>query len=411
MTEFCFVLDASGKRLSPTKVNKAWYLIRKNKAEQINKIPMVIQLYKTVEVDEIDETPIYLGIDDGSRFTGMALVQDGKTKAKPLFKGEIEHRQDVKDKMDVRRGYRRYKRSHKKYRIKRFNNRSSSKRKGRIATSIKQKKEATLRVVKQLNKWCRINQIFLEDVQIDIASLTEGKKLYKWQYQQSNRLDENLRKACVLRDHNRCQKCGKTKGKMEAHHITPRRLGGSHSIYNLITLCPSCHHEVTGKEMEYAEIFYQLIKGKTIFTRDAMHVMQGKNYLRTELKSIAPLDLAFGGDTANKRIDWGIDKTHANDALVLCDLEISIKQSQLRSWIIKPMRRKNKANTDLVDGFKHRDYVCYTKRNGNQYFGYITALYPEKKQFNMTTIDGNVLKRYGLKSLTLLWRFNKIYWF
>lgn len=88
---------------------------------------MVIQLFKTVEVDEMDKTPIYLGIDDGSKFTGVALVQKGKTKNKPLFKGEIEHQQDVKSKMDVRRGYRRYKQSHKKYRIKRFDNRSSNK--------------------------------------------------------------------------------------------------------------------------------------------------------------------------------------------------------------------------------------------------------------------------------------------
>lgn len=77
------------------------------------------------------------------------------------------------------------------------------------------------------------------------------------------------------------------------------------------------------------------------------------------------------------------------------------------------MRRKlNKFNKhDELEGFKHRDFVKYTKKDGSSYLGYITALYPQKKQCNMTTLDGKVLKRYGIKSLQLMWRFNKIAWY
>jgi len=74
------------------------------------------------------------------------------------------------------------------------------------------------------------------------------------------------------------------------------------------------------------------------------------------------------------------------------------------------MRRQSKANTDEAKGYKHRDLVRYTKKNGESYVGWITALYPDKKQCNITTINGISLKRYGLKSLNLIWRFNKIYW-
>ncbi|MFB9758799.1 RRXRR domain-containing protein [Ectobacillus funiculus] len=49
MTEFAFVLDAIGNRLSPTKKDKAWYLICKKKAQQVNKFPMVIQLNRVVD--------------------------------------------------------------------------------------------------------------------------------------------------------------------------------------------------------------------------------------------------------------------------------------------------------------------------------------------------------------------------
>ena len=84
--------------------------------------------------------------------------------------------------------------------------------------------------------------------------------------------------------------------------------------------------------------------------------------------------------------------------------------SDIKDWIIKPMRRKSKARIEEVDGFRHRDLVKYIKRNGEVYIGYITALYPEKKQCNITTLEEKILKRYRMKSLKLLWRCNKIYW-
>jgi hypothetical protein len=302
---YCFVLDAQGRKLSPTKEKRAWYLIRKQKATLENKFPMVIKLEKEIPMDEIDSTPVHLGVDDGSKQVGIAIVQEGKTKSKPVFKGTIELRTDVKEKISVRRGYRRYRRQYKKYRPARFDNRSSSKNVERIAPSIKQKKDSIVRVINQLHKWIRINHIYLEDVLIDIRALEKGYKPYNWEYQQSNRLDENIRKAVIMRDHNTCQDCGITNTRMEVHHIIPRRLNGSGSIHNLLTLCSSCHGKVTGDELTHSKRYFEKTNGKHINFKDAMHVMQGKTYLQNGLKSMAPLSLTTGGDTANKRFDWG----------------------------------------------------------------------------------------------------------
>ena len=49
MTEYSFVLDINDKKLAPCNINKAWYLIRKNKAILIQKIPMVIKLKKKLK--------------------------------------------------------------------------------------------------------------------------------------------------------------------------------------------------------------------------------------------------------------------------------------------------------------------------------------------------------------------------
>lgn len=64
-----------------------------------------------------------------------------------------------------------------------------------------------------------------------------------------------------------------------------------------------------------------------------------------------------------------------------------------------------------LNGFKHRDLIKYTKKDGSFYVGYITAMYPERKVVNISTLDGQILKRYGVNRCNLLWRYNKIYWF
>jgi hypothetical protein len=86
MVSYCFVLDVCGKNLSPTNENKGWYLIRKRKAKLIHKFPMVIQLFKEVPEGKIDQTLIHFNIDDGSKYTGVALVQEGETKKNPYLK-------------------------------------------------------------------------------------------------------------------------------------------------------------------------------------------------------------------------------------------------------------------------------------------------------------------------------------
>ena len=408
MTNYAFVLDANGKQLAPTKEQKAWYLIRKKRATLVSKYPMVIQLNKEIPDDEICKDEIRCGIDDGGLHVGIALVQKCQTKNKVLFKGTIEQRNDVKHLMEVRRGYRRYHRYHKRYRQARFNNRSSSKRKGRIAPSILQKRQATLRVINQLNKWINITDYWLEDVSIDIRALTDGYKSYGWQYQKSNRLDENIRKAVILRDGCKCMECGKSNCKLEVHHIKPRRMNGSNTLSNLITLCEICHQKTEGKEEQYMKHYFDILKSSDNKNLNyAQHVMIGKIWLREQLSMLGLLYLTSGGDTANKRIDWNIAKSHSNDAICITDLQPD--SCDVKEWTIKPMRRQSKAKTDSVLGIKHRDLVEYTFKNGETHRGYVTALYPELNAINFQSHTKHC-KKVNARKCKLLWKYSKIYW-
>lgn len=408
MTNYVFVLDANGKHLSPTKEQKAWFFIRKKRATLVSKYPMVIQLNKEIPDDKICKDEIRCGIDDGGLHTGIALVQKCQTKNKVLFKGVIEQRNDVKHLMDVRRGYRRYHRYHKRYRPARFNNRSSSKKEGKIAPSILQKRQATIRAVAQLNKWINITDYWLEDVAIDIRALTDGFKPYKWQYQKSNRLDENIRKAVILRDGCQCVECGRTNCKLEVHHIKPRRLNGSNALSNLITLCERCHQNTEGREELFMDKYFALLNSSdNKYLNYAQHVMIGKKWLREQLSSLGILHLTNGGDTANKRIDWNIEKFHSNDAICITNLQPDT--CDVKEWTIKPMHRQSKAKADNVLGIKHRDLVEYTFKSGETHRGYVTALYPKQNAINFQSPTKHC-KKVSAKKCRLLWKFNKIYW-
>ena len=405
--EYCFVVDKNDRPLSPTRMQKGWYLIRKGRATLKCKYPMVITLKKELSENEVDKSSMICGIDDGSNYVGLAIVQKCATKNKVVFKATMEQRMDVKHLMDERRGYRRYHRSHKRYRKVRSDNRSASTRKGRIAPSIKQKKEAILRVINRLNKWIHIEEYYLEDVAIDIRAMTEGYKPYHLEYQKSNRLDENLRKATILRDGCKCMECGKTNTKLEVHHIRARKCYGADTIGNLITLCSNCHDKTKGREEEFETHYFNKIKSSPKRFDYAMHVMQGKNYLREELEKLGILYLTTGGDTANKRIEWGIEKSHANDAI--CITNLFPDTCEVKEWTIRPMRRKSKAKTEEVLGIRHRDLVSYTYKNGETHTGYVTALYPHLFALNFKSQTKHC-KKVNARKCKLLWKYNKIYW-
>lgn len=409
MTNYAFVLDANGKQLAPTKETKAWFLIRKKRATLVSKYPMVIQLNREIPDDEVCADEIRCGIDDGGKYVGIALVQKGQTKNKVLFKGTIEQRDDVKHLMDARRNYRRYHRRHKRHRASRFNNRASSKQKNRVAPTILQKRQATIRVINQLRKWINITSYWLEDVSIDTRAMIDGYKPYAWQYQKSNRLDENFRKAVILRDGYKCMECGKSNCRLEVHHIRPKRLGGSNVLANTITLCDKCHQKTEGREEQFMQHFLNIlgsVDNKTI--KYAEHVMAGKVWLREQLSSLGTLHLTTGGDTANRRIDWDIEKTHSNDAVCITDLQPD--SCKIKDWIIKPMRRQSKAKTDNVLGIRHRDIIKYSARTGTQDIGYVTSLYPNSNQLSFTNKNNKEYKKVSAKSCKILWRSSKICW-
>lgn len=300
-----YVRNADGKALMPCSSAKARKLLKAQKATIVNHRPFTIQLCWHCEGHTQEVT---LGIDKGSSVTGLLCTGN----ATALFAAEINHRQDVKEKMSDRQDRRQSRRSRLWYRPARFLNRSSSKRSRRLPPSILTNVEEVSRVVKNIP--LPISAIVVEDVQVDIARLNDPT-LHGSRYQDPTRLDENVRIACLMRDSYTCQHCGKRKVRLEAHHIQFRENGGKDTLTNLITLREQCHHRLHQGKLK---LKVQGVSGH--LDQIAQRTMQGKTHLYASLGQRAPVSTVFGYETATARKDRALPKSHLNDALCIATL-------------------------------------------------------------------------------------------
>jgi len=168
-----------------------------------------------------------------------------------------------------------------------------------------------------------ISYITVEDVQVDVRKIS-NPNVRGSKYQQSNRLDENLRLACLMRDGFTCPKCGKKDTILQAHHVVWTTKGGKDSIYNLITLCENCHDKVhkTGESGKVKLKGGKVVTGMNGFRdKTAQRTMQGKNLMYKELGKIAPLSTVHGYQTAEFRKACDFPKEHWIDALCIANLE------------------------------------------------------------------------------------------
>lgn len=355
-----YVVNQNGHRLMPCQPAKARKLLRNQRAKVIKRAPFTIQLLWDCE-EHVQE--IVVGIDKGSSLTGLACIGNRQV----LLSGEIQHRRDVKGKMDTRRAHRRSRRNRKWYRAPRWRNRASSKRSGRLPSSTRTNVEEVIRVLQRLP--LPISAIVVEDVQVDIARLN-NPSLQGSQYQEPTRLDENLRMACLMRDGYHCQQCGKKQRRLEAHHIHFREHGGKDTLTNLITLCAECHHH-----LHQGKITLKVPGVSGHLDQIAQRTMQGKRYLYDALEILAPVSTLYGYQTATWRKAQHLPKTHDADALCLTTyatgevvayqrarfFQISFRPRQTRrQYLDLPQKGKGRVRYQVnqeVEGFRKGDLV------------------------------------------------------
>lgn len=162
------VFAPDGEPLMPTKSSRARKWIESGKAKPIRTKLGIFAVQLTEEPSGREKQTIVVGIDPGSKYTGIAATS-GKVV---LFGFNLELPNYIKERMDKRRELRRNRRYRKcRRRECRFLNRRGHK----IAPSILARKQLELRVVKELSKTYPISEIAIEDIAFDHRNKRYGR--------------------------------------------------------------------------------------------------------------------------------------------------------------------------------------------------------------------------------------------
>lgn len=162
-----FVIDKDGKSCLPTKPRRAKQLLNQGKAKVKQVVPFTIQLKEEI-VNPVGSFEV--GVDDGAKYVGIAIKNTVTNDV--VFYGELKHRQDVSRLVEQRRNYRRARRYRLRHRKPRFSNRIRSK----IAPSIRQRKDAIIRVINDFAKRLNLVKVKVEEVFFNHYEHRWGKK-------------------------------------------------------------------------------------------------------------------------------------------------------------------------------------------------------------------------------------------
>ncbi|MBQ7557743.1 MAG: HNH endonuclease, partial [Lachnospiraceae bacterium] len=394
---FVYVQDHSGQPLMPTsRCGKVRRLLNSGRAKVIRRCPFTIRLLYKLETNVIQ--PIDLGIDAGSKSVGVSACTDKKE----LYAAETELRQDVTDKIAVRRELRRGRRYRKtRYCKPRFDNRVHAKHRGWLAPSIETKIRGHLKTVSDVMRILPVTHVTVETASFDlqkIKALQAGGPVPEGEdYQRGEQLGFwNVREYVLFRDGHTCRCCkGKSKDRiLNVHHIESRKTGGD-APDNLVTLCGYCH-----RQYHAGKILLPKSVSRGVSFRDAafMGVMRWGFYNR--LKALYPgmVSMTYGYITKNTRIQHGLEKSHAVDARCIaghpetealrywyCQRKMRCHNRQLhKANVLKGGIRKNNQAPKEIFGFRLFDRVRYKGQEcfvfGRRTSGYFDLRYLDGKK-------------------------------
>lgn len=392
-----YVLDVNGNPMMPTsRFGKVRRLLKDKKAKVIRRNPFTIKLL--YETDTYVVQDCVLGIDTGSVHVGTAVYSKGKI----LYISQVNIRNDIKSKMDDRRGYRRGRRfRHTRYRKPRFLNRKNSICKDRFSPTMISKYQSHIREIDFVKSILPISQLVLETGIFD-AHLMKNSALHNpiyrhWGYQQGTNYGfENTRAFVLNRDNYTCQCCkGKKKdSKLEVHHIIYRSNGGSDEEGNLITLCHTCHKDLHSGKINTK--FSGKVKGNLKYATQM-------NSIRIQLLKHYPDAIeTFGYITKANRQVLSLSKDHYIDACVIASggKPFNIKSKTYYKKVVgngtRILAKFRKVPIHLdrgkIRGFRRYDKVKY---RGKEYFIYARS---KTGNFCVTDIFGNK-PDFGIKTL------------
>lgn len=335
MSQKVYVQNMRGHPLMPTKPAKARHLLEEGRAEVVEKSPFTIRLkYATGE----NKQEIRLGVDAGYSKVGFSAV----TEKEELIEGVFELRNDISKKLKQKRNYRRERRNRNtRHRKPRFDNRK--KEDGWLAPSIKHKKNAHQKLVNKLKELLPITEIIVEVAKFDTQKM-ENPEVEGVEYQQGTLKGYHVREYLLEKWNNECAYCGKENVPLEVEHVVPKSRGGSDRVSNLTISCHQCNQEKgnqTAKEFGHPEVQE---KAKQTLKEAAF-----MNQVRWKIVNELNCSYTFGYITKKRRIGFGLEKSHTNDAFIIAG---GTNQKRCESFQVTQTRRNNRSLQTNRNGYK-----------------------------------------------------------
>lgn len=312
-----FVLDTQKKPLMPCTPKRARLLLAQGRAVVVRVQPFVIRL-KDRRVEDSVLQPLALKFDPGSRTTGMALARVEETTEgevhHAVLLAEVIHRgvQVHANKGTQKQARRRRRSTNLRYRAPRFLNRCMPK--GWVPPSLLSRIDNSLTWTRRFTQWAPITRIDVEQVRFDMQ-LLQNPEIAGVEYQQGSLAGWETRAYVLLKYGYRCVYCGKTDVPFELDHIWPRSRGGSNRVSNLALSCHDCN-QAKGNQTA-TEFGHPEVEGQAKAPlKDAAAVNATRYRLVEDLRLFGlPIGTWTGGRTRWNRARFGIEKTHAHDAL------------------------------------------------------------------------------------------------
>mgnify|MGYP005789849715 FL=1 len=296
--KYIYVLDRNGKPLMPTKrlgMVRRW--LSSGQAHWYRNSRNTIQFNRptTHHLQNITQ-----GCDLGDHL-GISVI----TNKQEIYSSESHcNGNNTHKRMQERKMYRRARRNRLRYRKPRFDNRKHAK----YAPSIKRKLAFQIKEIARISKFLPVNNYIFEGSVFDINKLTHHMQQQKGYH--------NILEFLYARD-NCCDALdGKQypKSDLIVHHLIHRANGGTNNPDNLVLLTREHHNQANHNNGVLDKLTKERQQTfKNVDTRGAYFM----NILNVELPKNFDYLPTFGYITAQKRKQYGIIKTHHDDAFVI----------------------------------------------------------------------------------------------
>ncbi|KTG27605.1 HNH endonuclease [Idiomarina sp. WRN-38] len=381
----------------PCSEKRARLLLQRGRAVVHKRYPFTIRLKDRVGGKT---QPLRLGIDPGSKTTGLALMRETEGEQRHvLCLFELIHRGfQIKKALQQRAAFRRRRRSaNLRYRAPRFNNRT--KPKGWLAPSLQHRVDTVMAWANRLSRLAPVTAISQELVRFDTQKL-ENPEISGVEYQQGTLLGYEVREYLLEKWGRECAYCGTGDTPLEIEHVVPRSRGGSNRVSNLTLSCHPCNQSKDALPLAgffaHDEGLRKRLKANGLSAdaqlervqrqlkqpmRDASAVNATRWALFSALKTTdLPVAVSSGGRTKYNRQRLNIPKTHALDAACVGAFE------KLHDWTvptltIKAMGRGSYQRTRLTKHGFPRGYLMRQKQvHGFQTGDMVRAIVPTGKK-------------------------------